>query len=72
MHIHIEKTCHGVHVHTYICTYVHVCAYDVVRVIVPTEQDDDLWSMEEDTEESSSEDEAITSGKLTLEYFLKK
>ena len=28
--------------------------------------------MEEESEESSSEDEAITSGKLTLEYFLKK
>ena len=35
-------------------------------------QDDDLWGMSEESEESSSEDEAITSGKLTLEYFLKK
>ena len=31
-----------------------------------------MWSESEESEESSSEDEAITYGKLTLEYFLKK
>ena len=35
-------------------------------------QDDDVWGMLDESEESSSEDEAIPSGKLTLEYFLKK
>ncbi|CAI8034637.1 Eukaryotic translation initiation factor 3 subunit C [Geodia barretti] len=36
------------------------------------EEDDDVWGMLDESEESSSEDEAIPSGKLTLEYFLKK
>ena len=31
-----------------------------------------MWGMGEESEESSSDDEAIASGKLTLEYFLKK
>ena len=66
---------HMISLHMYF-SQVHLCmrmcVYMMLYVHGITEQDDELWGMEEDTEESSSEDEVITSGKLTLEYFLKK